>query len=112
HDETTCRRLLKTNLDDDAQIEEDQPRQEQIAGAKYKGDLRQFLNERRALNDGDRTVGEHINPTDATQVLKSPQGAHEHAENLIKTSHVAALAKVSHDVAVAGQSNSRPVTMD
>ncbi|XP_019260723.1 PREDICTED: uncharacterized protein LOC109238702 [Nicotiana attenuata] len=124
HVESACRVLKKKNIMVAvAQIEEDQPRQEQIGGAKYKGDLHQFLNERRALNDGDRTTGDHINPTDATQVLSAPQGAHEHAENLIKTPHVAAvsttalvpveaLANVSHNVAVAGQSNSRPVSMD
>ncbi|XP_016455156.2 uncharacterized protein LOC107779276 [Nicotiana tabacum] len=82
----------KKNRDEDAQIDEEQPRQEQIGGAKYKGDLRQFLNERRALNDGDRTAGDHINHTDATKVLRAPQRAHEHAENLIKTAHVTAVS--------------------
>lgn len=55
HDESTCRLLLKKTRDGDAQIEGGQPRQEKIADEKYSGDLRQFLNEMRGLNEGDKS---------------------------------------------------------
>lgn len=62
HDENTCRFLLKKTHNEVA-IEKVQFCQEQTAGEKYSGDLRQLLNERRDLNDGDRCSGEKINPS-------------------------------------------------
>ncbi|OIT21845.1 hypothetical protein A4A49_37398 [Nicotiana attenuata] len=93
-------------------------------GEKYIGDLRLFLKEKRALKEGDGRVGEQINPTATTQASKSHQGDHEYAKNPFKTSHVATVAstaivpvettfaRFSLDVAVVGQSNSCPVSMD
>lgn len=72
HDETTCRILLKQNRND-GQIDEDQ-----IFGEKYRGNLRQLLNERRGFNEVD---GRDI-------------------------------AKATHDVVVAGQSNSHQVCLE
>lgn len=78
----------------------------------------------RAFNDGDRSAGDHKNPTASTQIVESPQKAHEYAEQLIKTSHAAvvsstdlvplerAITKNTHDVGVARQSDLLPLSLD
>nr|XP_009786759.1 PREDICTED: uncharacterized protein LOC104234822 [Nicotiana sylvestris] len=86
HDEKTCRYISKKTHNPDA-IDELEVFQEQTTGEKYTGDLRQLLNEKRGVNEGDRFAGEQ-NSLAKKKMGENQTGIHEHGESSVKISHI------------------------
>nr|XP_016495740.1 PREDICTED: uncharacterized protein LOC107814795 [Nicotiana tabacum] len=86
HDEKTCRYISK-KTHNPAAIDELEVFQEQTTGEKYTGDLRQLLNEKRGVNEGDRFAGEQ-NSLAKKKMGENQTGIHEHGESSVKISHI------------------------